>query len=113
MPGQAQPNFVSALIPFVILMAIFYFVMYLPEKKRKKKYSGMLDALKVNDDIITKGGIIGKIITIKDTYIILETGPSRSRIKLDKNGILAVLNKTEEDAKEETVSSEKKEETEK
>ncbi|MBU5485533.1 preprotein translocase subunit YajC [Clostridium sp. MSJ-11] len=90
-------------LPFIIMMLFFYIIVYIPESRRKKKYRGMLDSLKVNDEIITKGGILGKVINIQDTFIILESGPSRARIKLDKNGILSILNTSEaavEDKKE-------------
>lgn len=60
----------------------------------------MLSSLKVNDEIMTRGGIIGKLINIQDKFIILETGPDRVRIKLDKNGISSVLNSTGEENKE-------------
>jgi preprotein translocase subunit YajC len=60
----------------------------------------MISNLKVNDEVMTRGGIIGKIINIQDNYIILETGPDRVRIKLDKNGISNVLNTNNEDNQE-------------
>ncbi|ERI90365.1 preprotein translocase, YajC subunit [Clostridiales bacterium oral taxon 876 str. F0540] len=88
------------LLPFVLMIALFYLFILLPESKRKKKYSSMINSLKVNDEIMTRGGIMGKIINIQDTYIILETGPDRARIKLDKNGISNVLNSSASDVKE-------------
>ncbi|MBM7870131.1 preprotein translocase subunit YajC [Clostridium pascui] len=90
--AQQGGSLVGLILPFVLMLAFFYIIVYIPENKRKKKYKSMLDTLKVNDEIITKGGILGKVITIQDTFIVLETGPSKARIKLDKNGILSVLN---------------------
>lgn len=90
--AQQGGSLVGLILPFVLMLAFFYIIVYIPENKRKKKYKSMLDTLKVNDEVITKGGILGKVITIQDTFIVLETGPSRARIKLDKNGILSVLN---------------------
>ena len=63
----------------------------------------MLSSLSLNDEIITKRRYIrGRIVNIQDTFIILETGPNRARIKLDKNGILSVLQSAsiEEESKE-------------
>lgn len=82
-------------IPFLVMIVLFYLIIFLPESKRKKKYSNMLSNLKVNDEIVSKGGIIGKIINIQDNFIILQTGPERARIKLDKNGIASVLKNNE------------------
>lgn len=89
---QQGGSLAGLLVPFILMLVFFYIMVYIPENKRKKKYKSMLDNLKVNDEIITKGGILGKVISIQDTSIVLETGPSRVRIKLDKNGILSVLN---------------------
>lgn len=78
-------------LPFVIVIVIFYVIILVPESRRKKKYNSMINELKVNDEILTKGGILGKIVNIQDTFIIIQTGPDRVRIKLDKNGISTVI----------------------
>ena len=101
---------VGVIMPFVLMMVLFYIMMYIPEKKRKKKYGDMLSSLSLNDEIITKGGILGKVVNIQDTFIILETGPNRARIKLDKNGILSVLQSTStEEEKDDKKHDENKE----
>ncbi|CAM2781890.1 preprotein translocase subunit YajC [Hathewaya histolytica] len=86
----------GGMLPLLIAMVAFYAMVFIPESKRKKKYNQMLKDVKVNDDILTKGGIMGRIINIEDEYIILESGPSRARIKLHKNGISSVLYSREE-----------------
>lgn len=73
--------------PLVLVFVIFYFLMILPEKKRKKKYQGMLDELKVNDEVVTRGGIIGKITYIDEKTITIETSPAKTKIKFEKSGI--------------------------
>lgn len=81
--------------PLIFMIALFYLIIFVPEGKRKKKYKAMLDNLKVNDEIMTKGGIIGKIINVQDRFIILQTGPDKVRIKLDKTGVLNLLSEIE------------------
>ena len=81
-----------SLLPIILMLGLFYLVVFIPENKRKKKYAALLTNLKVNDEIMTKGGIMGKIINIQDDHIILESGPDRARIKLSKNGIGTVTN---------------------
>ena len=83
---------IGTLIPLILMLVVFYLVIFIPENKRKKKYAALLNNLKVNDEVITKGGIMGKIINIQDEYIILESGPDRTRIKLSKSGIGTVIN---------------------
>jgi preprotein translocase subunit YajC len=90
----------SPIIYFALMIGLFYLFIFVPENKRKKKYGSMLTNLKVNDNIMTRGGIIGKIVNIQDKFIILETGPDKMRIKLDKNGISHVLADTVEENKE-------------
>ena len=83
---------IGTLLPLILMLAVFYLVIFIPENKRKKKYAALLNNLKVNDEILTKGGIIGKIINIQEEYIILESGPDRTRFKLSKTGIGTVVN---------------------
>ena len=68
-------------IPMIVILIVFYLVMMLPEKTRRKKYDEMLNSLKVNDKVMTRGGVIGKIITLEDDSIILESGPNKTRLR--------------------------------
>lgn len=91
-----MPGILGALLPILVMIPLFYLMVILPENKRKKKYNSMLDTLKVNDEVLKRGGIIGKVINIKDDYLIVESGPDRARFKLTKNGIAEVLVKKED-----------------
>lgn len=77
----------GSLLFFLPMIAMFYLILFIPEKKRRKKYAAMIDALKVNDEIMTKGGIMGKIVKLGEDYIVLESGPDRARLKFSKNAI--------------------------
>ncbi|MCH3962885.1 MAG: preprotein translocase subunit YajC [Clostridium sp.] len=81
----------GALWPIIIVVIVCYLFMFLPESKRRKKYNTMLSNLKVNDEILTKGGIIGKVTNIQEKEITIQTGPDRVKLKLSKSGILSVL----------------------
>ncbi|WP_294132800.1 preprotein translocase subunit YajC [uncultured Clostridium sp.] len=83
----------ATLLPLVAMFAIMYFLLILPEKKRTKKYNEMLSALKVNDEVLTRGGIIGKIITIDEDQMVIQSGPDRVRFRVTKNSIAQKLNK--------------------
>ena len=73
--------------PMIVLFVVFYFILIVPEKKRKKKYDAMISELKVNDEIVTRGGIIGKISHLDDDTVTIETSPAKTKLKLDKSGI--------------------------
>ena len=78
---------IASLVPMLIVFVVFYLVLLLPEKKRKKQYMQMLDDLQVNDEIMTRGGIIGKIISLDGDNMVLESGPDSARLKMTKNAI--------------------------
>jgi len=82
----------GSLLSIVLMLGVFYLVVFIPENKRKKKYAALLNNLKVNDEVMTKGGIIGKIVNMQEEFVILESGPDRNKIKLAKTGIGSVRN---------------------
>ena len=78
------------------MFGLMYFLLILPEKKRTKKYNEMLSALEKNDEIVTRGGIMGKIIIVEEDYVIIETSAERTKLKISKNGIASKVNKVTE-----------------
>ena len=88
-----MPQLLATLLPLVAMFAIMYFLLILPEKKRTKKYNEMLTALQVNDEVLTRGGIVGKIITIEEDQMVIQSGPDRVRFRVTKNSIAQKLNK--------------------
>ncbi len=77
----------SMILIFVAVIAIMYFLMIRPEKKKQKKVEAMRDALKVGDNITTIGGIVGDVVSIKDGKdgkIVIETSADRVRMELEK-----------------------------
>lgn len=88
----------------VIMIAIFYFLLIRPQKKREKQTRNMLNEMRAGDEIITIGGIMGKIISIKDDTVLIETGADRTKIRFEKSAIKTVLtvhDDEEEDEEEE------------
>ncbi len=82
-----------SLLPLVAMFGIMYFLIMRPEKKRKEAYRQMISELAVNDEVITKGGIIGKIIRFEDESMILETGPDRTRIRMVRDSVFTRVQK--------------------
>ncbi len=66
------------------MVAIFYFLMIRPENKRKKEAENMRNAMKVGDEIVTIGGITGKVVSVKDDKFVIETGADQVRIEFAK-----------------------------
>jgi len=95
----------SSLVSTLIMIALFgllmYFMLYRPQKKQEKAVNEMRSSLKVGDEISTTGGILGKIIQIKDDFLIIETGADRTKLKITKWAVRAVENREEEEEDEE------------
>ncbi|AYE35486.1 MAG: preprotein translocase subunit YajC [Clostridium septicum] len=86
-------NLFITLLPIILMFGLMYLLLILPEKKRNKKYNEMLSQLEKNDEVMTRGGIIGKIIIIEENNVIIETSAERTKIKVSKTGIATKLNK--------------------
>ena len=82
-------------IPMLAIVVVFYLLLLLPEKKRKKLYTAMLEGLALNDEIVTRGGVIGKIVQLEGEEIILESGPNSVRIRFAKNSVASKIYKEE------------------
>lgn len=83
-------------LPLILILVVFYAILWMPEKKRKKQYDAMLAGLKVNDDVMTRGGIIGRIVSMDDDNIVLETSSDRTKIKFTKNAVSSKIYKDDE-----------------
>lgn len=84
-------SFVNLLIPIGFLI-ILYVIMILPETRRRKKYQAMLDNIKINDKVVTRGGLVAKVISIDNdkNEVILESGPDRTRMTFLRSAIGSV-----------------------
>ena len=76
----------SGIIMIVALLAIFYFLMIRPQQKRQKEIQKFRESIKVGDNVITAGGIYGKVDAVKETYFILDIG-DKVKIRIDKGSV--------------------------
>ena len=81
---------ISTIIMLVAMIAIFYFVIYMPQKKQEKETARMRDNLQIGDEISTNGGILGRIVKIKEDIITIETGSDKNKLKIFKWAVRAV-----------------------
>ena len=68
-------------IPILLMFVLFYFLMIRPQRKKEKEVKNMRDSIVVGDEITTIGGIVGRVVTIKDDLITIESGADRNKIK--------------------------------
>lgn len=101
-------------LPFLLLIPIFYFLMYRPQKKQEKETAQMRNNLMIGDEVVTIGGIMGRIVKVKEDYVVIETGSDRTKLKMRKTAIGSVEKKADGDEKKHTtfkVSAGKEKET--
>ncbi len=92
-PAAAQqPNVMSQLIFFVGIFVIFYFLLIRPQQKRAKEHRNMVAALGKGDEVVTNGGMVGKVIEVGDEYITLELAEN-IQVKMQKHAVATVLPK--------------------
>ena len=104
--GEVPANNWSSTIMYVVMIvlfvAIFYFLIYRPQKKQEKEAASMRDNLQIGDEISTTGGILGRVVKIKDDVVTIETGSDKNKLKIFKWAIRAVeipANAPDEDEK--------------
>jgi len=90
-------SFLNPIIMIALFGLLMYFMLYRPQKKQEKAVNEMRSSLQVGDEVSTNGGILGKIVQIKDNFIIIETGNDRTKLKIAKWSIRAVEHREEED----------------
>ncbi len=79
--GGANP---MSFIIIIVMFAFMYFFMIRPQKKKQKEDQEMRDSIQIGDEITTIGGIMGRVVTVKDDSIVLETGTDRTKIKFQR-----------------------------
>lgn len=83
-------NLLGTIVPLVLMIAIFYLGIIRPQKKKEKEVTSMRESLSVGDEILTIGGISGKIIQVKKDMIVMETTGMHTRLEVMKWGIHSV-----------------------
>ncbi|MEZ5344014.1 MAG: preprotein translocase subunit YajC [Pyrinomonadaceae bacterium] len=82
-------SLVSLLLPFLVIGAIFYFLVIMPQRRQQKELQTMIANLKNGDEIVTNGGIIGKIIEIRDTSFIIRSA-DKSNMEVGKSAVIGL-----------------------
>lgn len=85
--GDTVVTLLTTLLPIVLMVVIFYFLLIRPERKRSKKMKEMLDNLQVADEVVTTGGIIGRVLSVKEDTVLIETGSDRTRLRVLRSSI--------------------------
>ena len=77
-------------LPMVLIIVFMIVLIYLPQKRQDKKDAAMRNSIEIGDKVTTIGGIVGRVVAIKDDTFVLETGSDRVKIRFTKNAISSV-----------------------
>jgi preprotein translocase subunit YajC len=89
--GGGDPGFVG-LLPIVLMFVLLYFLMIRPQMKRAKDHKQMVEALQKGDEVVTAGGVVGRISKLSDGYVILEIAPN-TEINVQRTAVQTLLPK--------------------
>ena len=68
--------------PIILMFVVFYFLLIRPQKKREQEVQKMREAIEVGDEVVTIGGIVGRVVSIKEDTLVVETSAERSKLRL-------------------------------
>ncbi len=83
-------NLLATILPFALVIVVFYFFLIRPQRKQEKEAAQMRDSLQVGDEVTTIGGIIGRVVSIKDETFTLETSRDRTKMRFLRSAIKSV-----------------------
>ncbi len=90
-----QGSAIASFLPLVLIFAIMYFLLIRPQQKKMKELKAMIDALRRGDQVLTGGGIVGKVTKVGDDNTIEVEIATGVTVKIVKSTIVSVMNKTE------------------
>lgn len=92
--AQAQPapaeGGLIGLLPLLIIFVLFYFLLIRPQMKRAKEHRQMVDKLGKNDEVVTSGGLVGRVVDVDENFLTLEIADG-VRVKVQKTGVTSLL----------------------
>ena len=93
-PAAAQDpmSSITGILPLIFMFVVLWFLMIRPEMKRAKEHKALLEGLQKNDEVLTQGGIVGKVVSISDAYVTVEVA-ANTQIIVQKQAVGAVLPK--------------------
>lgn len=90
--AAAQPGFLSPFVLMIGLFAIFYFLIIRPQNKKQKEHREMVSALAAGDEVVTSGGVLGKVAAVGEQFLDIEVA-NNVTIKVQRHTIAAVMPK--------------------
>ena len=84
---QEGGSIIWTIMPFVLIFGIFYFLVIMPQRRQAQELQNMISQLKTGDEIVTNGGVIGKIIEVRETSFIIRSA-DKSNLEIGKSAVI-------------------------
>lgn len=91
-PGQQAPPVWTSLVPLVLLVVVFYFALIRPQQRKQKQLTELLKAIRPGDKVITNGGIIAVVVTVKEKTVMLRSADSK--LEVAKSAIVEITERS-------------------
>lgn len=88
--AAAQPSMITQLLPLILIFIVFYFLLIRPQMKRAKEHKALVASLTKGNEVVTNGGLLGKITEVSDSFVTLELAEG-VQIKVQRHAIGAVM----------------------
>ena len=85
----------TTFIPLVLLLVVMYFLLIRPQKKQEKRLTEMRNAVQVGDEVITIGGICGKVVKTKDESLVIQVGADKVKFEIMRWAVSTVIDRNE------------------
>ncbi len=95
--GDGQGSMFSLLFPFLLMFAVFYFLLIRPQKKQAEQHRKFLSELQKGDEVVTSGGVVGKVVGVTDNLVTLDVG-EKIKIKVMKGNVSRAYTVTKQPA---------------
>lgn len=92
---QGGGNFFIAILPWILIFGVFYFLLIVPQRKRQRALQETIESLKAGDKVITNGGIVGTITAVRDTTFLIRSG-EKSILEISRAAISGLAAEDEE-----------------
>lgn len=90
--GGGEPGGLMSFLPLILIFAVFYFLLIRPQMKRAKEHKNLVAGLDKGDEVVTNGGLLGRIVDLDDTFVTLELAEN-VQIKLQRQAVASVMPK--------------------
>jgi preprotein translocase subunit YajC len=93
--GAGAGSAFASFVPLILIFAIMYFLLIRPQQKKMKEHKAMVEALRRGDQVVTAGGIVGKVVKVQEDGLVEVEIADAVKVKVVKHTITQVMNKTE------------------